>query len=104
MVDKVVVQKWKTFDGREHDSEASAVAWELHLRLMDKSSRVVEVLERTVREQHFSSLTKEHGSALFPYGYSYDDDLRYEQDRFLADLGSLIVDNWDALKLALDGP
>jgi len=98
MADRVVVQKWKTFDGREHDTEAAAKSWESYLYSKDRVARVIEVLEREVRRHHFHGLTKDQ--AIFPYGY--DDGDRYEQDKFLEELGDLIVDKWDDLKLALE--
>lgn len=99
MADRVVVQKWKTFDGREHDTEAAAKSWETHLYSQDRASRVVEVLETKVRNNHFYALTKD--KALFPY--CYDDGDQYDQNQFLEDLGKLIVDHWDDLKRALEG-
>jgi hypothetical protein len=98
MADRVVVQKWRTFDGREHDSEAAAQSWERHLHSLDRVARVVEVLESKVRNNHFYSLTKDQ--ALFPY-YCGDGD-RYDQNQFLDDLGNLIIEKWDDLKLALE--
>jgi hypothetical protein len=98
MADRVIVQKWKTFDGMEHATEAAAQSWEKHLHSLDRVTRVVEVLERKVRNQHFYSLTKD--KALFPYCYGDGD--RYEQEKFLEELGELIVGHWDELKRALD--
>lgn len=98
MAEQVTVQKWKTFDGMEHNSEAAAKEWERHLASLDRASRVIEVLGSKVRNNYFYSLTKEQ--ALFPY--CYDDGDRYEQDRFLEDLGRLIDENWDDLKRALE--
>lgn len=98
MADRVVVQKWKTFDGMEHATEAAAQSWERHLHTLDRVSRVVEVLGLKIRNNHFYSLTKDQ--ALFPYCYGDGD--RYEQDKFLEELGDLIVEKWDDLKQALD--
>lgn len=98
MADRVVVQKWRTFDGREHDTEAAAQSWERHLNSMALTQRVVEVLESEVRKNHFHALSKEQ--ALFPY--CYDDGDQYEQDKFLEELGDLIVKKWDDLKRALE--
>lgn len=98
MADRVIVQKWKTFDGMEHATEASAQSWERHLHTLDRVSRVVEVLGLKIRNNHFYSLTKDQ--ALFPYCYGDGD--RYEQDKFLEELGDLIVEKWDDLKRALE--
>lgn len=98
MADRVVVQKWKTFDGREHDTEPAAKAWEKYLYSKDRAARVVEVLESEIRNNHFYALTKDQ--ALFPYCYGDGD--RYDQNQFLDDLGDLIVKKWDDLRKALD--
>jgi hypothetical protein len=98
MADRVIVAKWKTFDGMEHATEAAAQSWERHLHSLDRTSRVVEVLESKIRNNHFYALTKDQ--ALFPYCYGDGD--RYDQNQFLEELGSLIVDKWDDLKRALD--
>jgi len=100
MVDRVTREKWMSYDGREHDSEAAAQSWESYLKSVDEVQRVVEILEPKIRRQHFSTLTKE--IALFPY--CYDDGDRHEQTQFLNELGSLIIENWDALKQALEDP
>lgn len=98
MAEHVTVQRWRTYDGREHDSEAAARSWEEYLASLDQASRVLEVLAPKVRGNYFYSLTKKQ--ALFPY--YYDDGDSYEQNQFLDDLGKLIVEHWDDLKRAME--